>query len=70
LPATTTVPLRLAPPLSGTVTVAVPEPVVAPLTEAHVEPDEDVHAHPAVVVTDTVAVPDPDWKLNEVGVTV
>ena len=65
----TTVPLRLAPPLGETVTVAVPEPVVAPLTEAHVRPDEDVHAHPDVVVIDTVAVLEPAPTLSDAGDT-
>jgi len=69
-PATTTVVLRLAPPFAETVTVAVPEPVVAPLTDAHDELDDDVHAHPDVVVTNTVAVPEPNGKLSEVGDTV
>ena len=69
-PATTTVALRLAAPLAGTVTVAAPEPVFAPLTDAQVEPDADVHEHPGVVVTDTVALPEPFWKLKVVGVTV
>ena len=69
-PATTRVALRLAPPLAGTVTVAVPEPVAAPLTDAQVDPDADVHEHPVVVVTDTVALPEPCWKLKAVGVTV
>ncbi len=62
--------LRLAPALAGTVTVAVPEPVFAPLTEAQVDPDADVHEHPDVVVTDTVPLPEPFWKLKAVGVTV
>ena len=70
MPATTTVALRPAPAFAVTDTVAVPEPAVAPITDAHVEPDEDVHEHPAVVATDTVAEPEPFAKLSDVGDTV
>jgi len=69
-PATTMVALLLAPAFAVTATVAEPEPVFAPLTEAQLDPDEDVHEHPVVVVTDTVALPEPCWKLKAVGVTV
>ena len=69
MPATTIVALRLLLPLAVTDTVAVPGPLPLPLTDAHDELDEDVHAHPDVVVTDTVAAPEADWKLSDVGDT-
>ena len=53
-PATTTVAVRLPAALVVTATVAVPGPEPLPLTDAHDEPDDDVQAHPAAVVTDTL----------------
>ena len=69
-PATTTVAVRPPAALLVTATVAVPGPEPLPLTDAHDEPDDEVHVHPAAVVTDTVAVPEPDWKVTDVGDTV
>lgn len=70
LPATMTVALRLAPPFAGTVTVAVPEPVLVPLTEAHAVADEDVQAQVLDVVTVTVWELAADVTLMAVGDTV
>ncbi len=52
--------LRFAPVFEVTDTTAVPEPVPAPVTKAHVEADEEAQTHPDVVVTDNVAVPGAD----------
>lgn len=70
LPATTIVALRLAPPLAATVTVAVPEPVLAPLTDAQAAPDEDVQAQVLDVVTVTLCEPAFGVKLSAAGDTV
>ncbi len=69
LPATTTVALLLAPAFAVTVTVAVPEPVFAPLADAQDEPDA-VHAQPLDVVTVTLFELAAEVKLSAVGDTV
>jgi hypothetical protein len=52
-PATTTLPLRADPVLAAMAKRTVPEPapLATPLTVAHETFDDDVQAHPAVVVT-------------------
>ena len=69
LPATTTVALLLAPAFAVTVTVAVPDPVLAPLAAAQDEPDA-VHAQPLAVVTVTLFELAAEVKLSAVGDTV
>ena len=69
LPATVTWPLRLPPFVLETVTVALPDPELAPAAVAHDSEDAEVHAQPAVVATDSVAVPPLDVKVSDVGVT-
>ena len=69
LPATTTVALLLPPAFAATVTVAVPEPVLAPLADAQDEPDA-VQAQPLDVVTVTLFELAAEVKLRAVGDTV
>ena len=70
LPATRTVVVRLASRVAGHGHRGRARPEPLPLTDAHDEPDDEVHVHPAVVVTDTAAVAEPDWKVNDAGDTV
>ena len=70
LPATTTVALRALPALAVTDTTAVPDPVLPPVTLAHVDAEDEVHVQAAAVVTATDAVPDAFEKLSDVGDTV
>jgi hypothetical protein len=68
-PATVTVALRAPPEFDTAVTVALPEPLPLPLTDAHADPLDEVQLHPELAVTATVKLPPPDWKLSDVGET-
>jgi len=69
-PATTTAPFLATPAFDAIATVAVPEPTLPPLTEAHTRLEVDDHAQPAAVVTVSVAEVALGETLKDVGDTV